>query len=351
MRAHIAYAAGSPCPSLILDSRGLPAPDEELIAYLTGLRRHLDVAGGSHILKFAMVRPSEHPMFDLDYRFVQALPDAPFSFDLRGSCGHSIMSAVVAGERLGLLGRLAPGDRVRVRVLNDGSHVVCEADAVDRDETRFRVYFMRPEPTSTAELLMTGEPRTPVPIDGGSIEVSLMSIGNPYSFVDARTLGITTAQQLFDADGALFELLSRIRAGVTRLLGWPDSGSFPKIAALLPAGPGRIAVRAISVPSWHPTIALTGAICLAAAVRVPRTVPWQLAHELGPGGDLLEIVTPDGTTSVSAHGREVAGLTAFDWISIDRKRVTYLGSFALEPPAQLRTEELAACLASSMSMS
>jgi hypothetical protein len=198
---------------------------------------------------------------------------------------------------------------------------------------------------------MTGEPRTPVPIDGGSIEVSLMSIGNPYSFVDARTLGITTAQQLFDADGALFELLSRIRAGVTRLLGWPDSGSFPKIAALLPAGPGRIAVRAISVPSWHPTIALTGAICLAAAVRVPRTVPWQLAHELGPGGDLLEIVTPDGTTSVSAHGREVAGLTAFDWISIDRKRVTYLGSFALEPPAQLRTEELAACLASSMSMS
>ncbi|GAA1332675.1 hypothetical protein GCM10009660_07490 [Catellatospora bangladeshensis] len=63
-----------------------------------------------------------------------------------------------------------------------------------------------------------------------------------------------------------------MRVAGERLLGWPP-GVFPKIAALMPDEGGAVAARAVSVPSWHPTLALTGAVCVAAAAAIPGTVP------------------------------------------------------------------------------
>ncbi|QTR06025.1 hypothetical protein J7S33_06940 [Saccharothrix algeriensis] len=41
----------------------------------------------------------------------------------------------------------------------------------------------------------------------------------------------------------------------------------------MPDEGGAVAARAVSVPSWHPTLALTGAVCVAAAAAIPGTVP------------------------------------------------------------------------------
>jgi 2-methylaconitate cis-trans-isomerase PrpF len=332
MIAHLAYAAGSPCPTLVLDADTVPPGGTPLTDRLADARRSLQAAGQAHVLKIALVRPSPHPMFDLDYRFVQALPDAVDSFDLRGSCGHSILSSAVAAERMGMLPKLSVGARVRVQVLNNGDSVVCEVDEVRRGEAQFTVHFVRTTAVPVHGLLITGEPRTAVAVDGELREVSLVSSGNAYAFLDARTIGVKDTEALFADDAALFERLGRIRAAVTRHLGWPEGGAFPKIAALLPLEPGRIAARAISVPSWHPTIALTGAVCLGSAVRIPDTVPWRVAREVGcPDG--LEIVTPGGRTAVAADVRDLDGVPALRWASVDRKRVTFQGSFPLEPSA------------------
>ncbi|GGP76106.1 acyl-CoA dehydrogenase family protein [Streptomyces abikoensis] len=67
-----------------------------------------------------------------------------------------------------------------------------------------------------------------------------------------------------------------IRRAAIEPLGWSKDSVFPKIAAVGAYQPGRLATRAISVPSWHPTLALTGATCLAAATTIPGTVPARL---------------------------------------------------------------------------
>lgn len=345
MIGHLAYAVGSPCPTVVLDADRLPRDDDAMLRHLTEVRGYLDTAGGAHVLKMALVRPSEHPMFDLDYRFVQALPGGHDRFDTRGSCGHSILSAVVSAERAGMLPKLTPGDRVRVNVLNNGDSVVCEVDATDRDEMRCTVYFVRPGGVPFSELLVGGAPRTELAVGDARFEVSLVSSGNAYAFVDARDLGVRDHMDLFAAGGALFDRMARLRSAAARRMGLPPDGAFPKIAAVLPVGAGRIAVRALSVPSWHPTIALTGAVCLGTATRIPLTVPWRVAQEAGAADGTVDILTPGGRTAVTAATRTAAGESSFLWAAVTDKRVTFQGSFVLEPLAHLQFEGIAQCLA------
>ncbi|MEU3455869.1 PrpF domain-containing protein [Micromonospora sp. NPDC006766] len=347
MIGHLAYASGSPCPTLVLDASWLPTAPEQIRASLARVRRFLAGAGGGHVLKMALVRPSGHPMFDLDYRFVQALPHAVDAFDLRGSCGHSILAATVAAARMGMLCRLTAGGRTRVRVLNNGDTVVCEVDRIDRDHVTFTIHFVRPAPMPARQLLLTGEPRTTLTVGPDRDEVSLVSAGNAYVFVDARSLGVRDHHELFAADGAFFARLSRIRAAAAERLGWSPEGVFPKIAALVPTVAGEIAARAISVPSWHPTIALTGAVCLASATRIPDSVPWRMWQEMGRPDGPIGIATPGGRTAVTAAVLSLAGEPALSWVSVDGKQVTSHGSFPLEPPPHLHLEEITACLATS----
>lgn len=345
MIGHLAFAAGSPCPTFVVDGGRLPEDQDGLLEYLTEARRYLVAAGGSHVLKIALVQPSPHPMFDLEYRFVQALPGAVGRFDLRGSCGHSILSAVAAAERMSMVPRLVPGARVRVHVLNNDDQVVCEVDRVARDTIGFTVHFVRRRPVPLTDLLVTGTPRTTLISDGERHEVSLVSSGNPYVFVDARHLGIAGADQLFAADEALFARMVRIRLAAADRLGWPREGAFPKVAAVLPIGGGQVAARAISVPSWHPTIALTGAVCLASALRIPGSVTAAVAEEAGVVAGATEIVTAGGRTCVTAATGEVSGRPALIWASVAGKHVDFQGSFLLEPLARLHFEEISRCLA------
>ncbi|WP_331739314.1 hypothetical protein OG440_40940 (plasmid) [Streptomyces sp. NBC_00637] len=355
MIGHLAYAAGSPCPTFVLDAARLPREDAALLSHLTEARRYLISAGGAHVLKIALVEPSAHPMFDLDYRFVQALPGAPDRFDVRGSCGHSVLAAVVAAARGGMVPRLAPGARVRVRVRNNGDTVVCEVDRVERDEVGFTVTFVQPRPVPLADLLPTGSALTELEADGRRVEASLVTSANTYVFVDARSLEVPDQAALFAADGELLRRLEALRAAAAAQLGWPPGGAFPKIAAVLPGEDGGIAARALTVPGWHPTIALTGAVCLGTAARVPGTVPWRITREAGTAGEgLLDIATPGGPASVTAvvslPGAGVGtgaddGAGALLWSSVAHKRVTFQGSFALAPLSHLQSEEAALCMA------
>ncbi|MGW1173654.1 PrpF domain-containing protein [Kitasatospora sp. NPDC002543] len=344
MIGHVVYAHGSPCPTLVLDARRLPREEQPLLDRLAAARKWLDDAGAGHILKIALVEPAEHPLFDLDYRFVQALPSGPAAFDLRGSCGHSILGSIVAGAESGSLPRLTPGMRVRVMVRNNGDHIVCEITEVRRDSALFDIHFVQPAPKPLGELLLAGAATTTVDVDGAPVPVSLVSMGNPYAFVAASTLGLSRPEDLFADDRSLFDRLVRIRRAAAVLLGWPPDGAFPKVAAVMAADDGRIAVRAISVPTWHPTIALTGAACVAAAVRIKGTTPWVAAQQAGVPDGTVDILTAGGLSSVAATVRNGAYEPELTWTTVRGKRTTTLGSFPIEPLASLQPKELTACL-------
>jgi 2-methylaconitate cis-trans-isomerase PrpF len=99
------------------------------------------------------------------------------------------------------------------------------------------------------------------------------------------------------------------------------------------------------VPSWHPTLALTGAVCLGAAIQIPGTIPWRIAAEAGSPHGSIAIATPGGSTAVTAATSKVAGEPALAWTSVGQKRVTFQGSFLLEPLARLQLKEVVRCLA------
>jgi 2-methylaconitate cis-trans-isomerase PrpF len=345
---HLAYAEGSPCPTLVLDAGHMPPDEEDLLAALTEVRRWLDDAGGGHVLKIALVQPSQNPMFDLDYRFVQALPEGPGRFDLRGSCGHSILSSILAAAASGMLPRLSPGARIGVHVQNNDDHVVCETDEVNRDNAVFSVHFVHQPAMPLRELLLTGQPVTTLDVHGTPAPVSFVSAGNPYVFVAAETVGVSTKEELFTDDPALFDRLVDIRTTAAARLGWSPRGAFPKIAVTLPLGKGRIAVRAISVPSWHPTLALTGAACLGAATGITGTIPWQATGRDPFSADPVRIDTPGGSSSVAAAAQVVDGRRELNWITVGNRRATYYGSFLLQPLADLQVKELSECLSVSM---
>ena len=328
---HIVAADGAPTPTIVLDRRDFPRDTEGLLAALTAVRVELAAGGRADVLKNALIEPSSNPMFDLDYTFVQSLPAAPDAYDLRGSCGHSILASVEAAARDGLIGPLRPGLRVRVNVVNNADTVVCEVEHSDESGSSFTAHFLCTPPIPRQALVMTGEATTSMVISGRPVEVSLVSMSNPYAFVSGPDLGVTTAAELFGAGEGLYGTMTEIHRAACRVLGWDPSGAFPKVAVLV-SDEGRLAVRAVSVPTWHPTLALTGAVCLGAAVGVEGAVPWRAAQQAGHRDGQLTILTPASTVRVAATSIHHGPQAQLAWVSVGNKSVAYQGGAAVSPP-------------------
>jgi 2-methylaconitate cis-trans-isomerase PrpF len=298
------------------------------------------------ISKYALIKPSPHPMFDLDYRFVQMVPgeDGPF-FDFWGSCGHSILASITVASRWGWLHGSSPGMRSRVRVLNNQDTLVCETDEANRRCVSYTAHFVQPPNTRLHSLLLTGELTTNLETPLGEVEASLVSAGNPYVFVDARAaLGFGSSAELFSAGQGAFDALQSIRRAASRRLGWDPGGVFPKIAAIGAYDAGRLAVRAISVPSWHPTLALTGVVCLGAAASIGGTVVARLAREAGCEASSLEIETAGGRTRVACATTGTGLDDLVDYMSVSNKRVSFIGAAPTDDLLHIRSMEVPSCL-------
>ncbi|MEU7511493.1 hypothetical protein AB0B13_05715 [Streptomyces sp. NPDC042898] len=299
--ATVVRAEDAPGPTLVLRLDQLPVGALALGGELARLRQALVGTAYADLHKIALYGPAirtgtgtgtgadAHP--DLDYRFVQALPDR--AFDFRAGCGHSLLACVVADGR--------PGP-VTVRAVTTGDTVLCEREPQDRTSSEskgshaYTLSFLKP-PTAPGTL-PTGRP---VDVLLG-VPVSLVRYGNPYVFVDARHFP--------EDEAALQHHLLALRAEAARVLGYPPHSALPKIAAFA-AGPSGVDVRALTVGGWHPRLAVTGAAALAAAGAIGGTV---VPAPTGP------VRTPGGTVTVS---------TAPDRVRVHHKRATVLGRVEL----------------------
>lgn len=318
MIPYVGQAVGAPCPTAVLDSRRLPADATGLTQALTGVREELRSERWAGVLKIALIAPSANPLYDLDYRFAQCL-DADWSrLDLGGNCGHSMLVAVTAAARMGWV-PLFPGARVRVNVVNNGDLLVGEVDELSQRGAVFTVHILSNPPRPVARVLPTGAAVTMLPTPLGRLPVSVVDWGNPYVLVDAADLGAPDRASLFADDPDLLARLRTVRAAAARQLGWPAGGAFPKVAALCQCRDGELLVRAVSVPSWHPSLGLTGAFCLAVAAELAGTVPAALRARarMAPGELVLD--TPGGTVRASAA---ITG-GAVGWASVSGKAVHF----------------------------
>lgn len=345
-RLRATFMRGGTSKALVLHQADLPADQADWgPIFLAAMGspdpngRQLDGMGGgvSSLSKVCVVGPPSRPDADIDYTFAQVSVDAA-TVDYSANCGN--MSSAMGPWALdeGLVPAPNGGEAV-VRIHNTNTSKIIHARfpvedgmaAVDGDlvldgvagtGAPIRLEFQDPGGARTGRLLPTGNAADMLDIPRlGPIEVSMVDAANPCVFVAASSLGASGIElpDEVDRNPALLAQLEAIRCAASVAMGLAPSLAAaalvlgaPKVAMV--AAPSTsptlsarrlavddmdVTVRMISIGQPHRAVPLTGAMCLAAACRVPGSVAWRLlparAHD-GP----LRIGHPSGVVIVDA---------------------------------------------------
>ncbi len=344
------YMRGGTSRAIIFRDKDLPAaPAARDAVFLAALgspdpnRRQLNGLGGaiSSLSKIAVVGPSSHPDADVDYTFGQVAVDAPL-VQYKGNCGN-ISSAI--GPFAVDEGLVEPdGDTASIRIhnTNTGKIIVSrfavtggvaavegdfELQGVAGRGAPIRLSFLEPGGAATGRLLPTGNTRDELTIpELGTVPVSLVDAANPTVFVAASALGMRGLElpDEIDATPGLLQRCEAVRIAAAVKMGIAGSAeeaatrirNLPQVAILtsptdaptlsgriLKANEIHIVARMISAGQPHKASPLTGAMCLAIAMRLPGTIAAELAHlPSDPHADLI-IGHPSGTLPVAARVR------------------------------------------------
>lgn len=142
---------------------------------------------------------------------------------------------------------------------------------------------MDPAGSMTGHLLPTGSPiDTVILSDSRNITVSCIDAANPFVFVDYSQLGLPLAPSIkILQTPEVVETVLEIRALAAVKMGLAKDIAeaalrmgTPKIALVGKSSVDDtdISVRAFSMGKPHPTIQMTGTVCVGAAAAVPGTV-------------------------------------------------------------------------------
>ncbi|MBR0208888.1 MAG: 3-methylitaconate isomerase [Oscillospiraceae bacterium] len=279
-------------------------------------KKQIDGLGGSQSVtsKDAIVKKSDRPDADVDYTFAQVSVDKPL-VSYKGNCGN-ISSGVgpFAIEK----GLVEPKEGLTsVRIYNTNTGKIIEADVhttdgcVDYDgdfaiagvpgtASPVKLKFVDPAGTLGHGLLPTGNAVDVLDVPGfGPVEVSIVDAANPLVFARAKDLGLTGKElpAALDADEAKLELLEKVRGLAAVKLGliedytrsaW-DTPGIPKMTFVAEADDyvtpdGKEIKKAqidllshmMSMQKTHPSYAMTGAMCTAAAAVVPGSIVQQV---------------------------------------------------------------------------
>ena len=200
-------------------------------------------------------------------------------------------------------------------------------DGVGAPGAPIRLDFTDPAGSMTGTLLPTGHATETVTVGRLVLQVSCVDAANPFIYVRADELGLTGSEPLDVLHKQCGETLMDVRAQMAVRMGLARSveaarlvNGTPKIAivgapASYLATSGRkisadeidIWVRPYSMGKPHPSIQMTGAVCVAAAAVVPGSVVNLLARSsggsslvIGHGGGTM---TTEGKSFVSPTGQ------------------------------------------------
>lgn len=306
-------------------------------------QKQIDGLGGSKSVtsKVAIIKKSDRPDADVDYTFAQVSVDKPI-VSYKGNCGNISSGVGPFAIEQGLVE--AKEGETPVRIYNTNTDKIIVADVKTQDgEVQYtgdfriagvpgtaapvRLKFVHPAGTLGKGLLPTGNAVDVLDVPGlGPVEVSIVDAANPLVFVKASALGLSGKElpDELDADKEKLDLLETVRGLAAVKLGliedytrsaWETPGipkmTFVAEADSYMASDGRnyekkdidLLSRMMSMQKTHPSYAMTGAMCTAAAAVIPGSIVNQV---LSPDTDTqyIRIGHPGGILECGVDYRE-----------------------------------------------
>ncbi len=251
------------------------------------------IGGGAAVTtKVAMLSRSEDDWADVDYFFAQVSVEDRL-VDFKPTCGNILSGVGPAAIEMGLLETQNDVTTVNIKAINTGAKVAAKVqtpdgqvryegdaqiDGVPGTAAPVALQFMETVGGITGAFLPTGNLIDT--IDG--IPVTCMDVAMPMVIAKAESFGLTgyeTAAEL-DENKAFYDRMQAIRVEAGKRMGMGDvtQSVTPKFGLLAPARDGGTITTRYFMP-WkcHPTMAVTGAQCLASCVLTPGTVADGLA--------------------------------------------------------------------------
>ena len=299
-------------------------------------KKQIDGLGGSQSVtsKVAILQKSDYPGADVDYTFAQVSVDKPL-VSYKGNCGNISSGVGPFAIEKGLVEAKDGVTSVRIHNTNTDKIIVSEVQTpggqveysgdfaiagVPGTASPIKLKFVEPAGTLGHGLLPTGNAVDTLEIPGfGPVEVSIIDAANPLVFVKAKDLGLRGDElpDELDANPEKLDLLEKVRGMAAVKLGliedytrsaW-DTPGIPKMtfvseAADYTAANGKeikkdqidLRSRMMSMQKTHPSYAMTGAMCTAAASVVPGSIVQQVLNpevdtqyiRIGHPGGILE---------------------------------------------------------------
>jgi 4-oxalomesaconate tautomerase len=287
-----------------------PAERADLLLRIMGSpdERQIDGLGGGHPLtsKVAVVSRSADPGADVDYLFLQVVPDRAIVTDAQ-TCGNLLAGVGPFAIERGLIASIGETTAVRIRIMNP---------TVNFAEARVRTPDGRVR--YDGDTVMAGTPFPAAPIDiafpGGDTPVfptgrvtdefagvaaTAVDGGMPVVLVRAEDLGIEgdESPEALEGNEKLRSTVDAIRleAGPAMGLGDVRDKTVPKITIISPprAG-GSVTTRTFIPHRVHAAIGVLGAVSVAIGLRALGETTGRLVRIEHPTGIFDVYVDLDG---------------------------------------------------------
>lgn len=320
---------GGTSKGLIIKDMDLPKDtnlrDEAILKiYGSSKNGQIDGIGGGTSLtsKLGIVGICENYDYDIYYTFGQ-VSIYENNIDFNVTCGNMASAVGLYAVQEGLVTVKEP--YTKVRILNTNTNKIMEVevpvsqntpitegdyqiDGVSQNGAKINVSFLDPDGAFTGKLFPSGNLiDTMYTQSGKTFNVSILDTGNIVAFVHASAFNLIgpEGEDVINNEEILNEI-EELRIAVGIKLGIfkteqsvnPQVDALPKIA--LVANPENDSVdiigRYISMGKLHKAFAVSGSIALAAACKIPNTIPNLLVNE--PKNNMVVIGHPSGTIPV-----------------------------------------------------
>ncbi|HBO39499.1 MAG TPA: 4-oxalomesaconate tautomerase, partial [Pasteurellaceae bacterium] len=205
----------------------------------------------------------------------------------------------------------------------DGTAVVA---GVPGSGSPVNLNFSKIEGAKTGKIFPTGNKQDTI----NGYDITCIDVAMPMVLFSAEKLGLSGKEDkaTLDANKALFEIIEpiRIKAGEMMGLGDVSNSVIPKIGILSSAaGSGNITSRYFVPDKCHGSHAVTGAICVSAACKIPGTIASGVYKDTG---SVVTIEHPSGFISVDIECEEKGDSYQFTKAALVRTAKPLMSGFA-----------------------